>query len=311
MTTDAHAHFSSVNATNITANNTVQASKIVINEDDEALIIGEDADALIYWDATGGDGIAGSLRIYPSTGVLWVGDDNGAGMNPTATKDKLYSSKIQTDSTKQTRAALFNAVLAFDGGTTVDHYGQNVFLTINENVLGGGTFTGNLVANRMQVRDKRAGTTAIEGKAAGGSGSLITQVGASSDFDYAIGLWAEPNSVTATNSTGYYASAHTGTVTNSYGIIHEKQTDGTTANMEEFFQDNGGSYYRSNLQNITSQETGELTISAPTQIYAYSELNLTGVASDGTGAVVCVKANGQLGTCTANEIYTSGTCTCT
>jgi len=51
------------------------------------------------------------------------------------------------------------------------------------------------------------------------------------------------------------------------------------------------------------------TASPAAALHVAGEARITGVSSDGTGKIVCIKSDGNLGTCAASSITTSG-CTC-
>ena len=48
----------------------------------------------------------------------------------------------------------------------------------------------------------------------------------------------------------------------------------------------------------------------PSSMILDGELNITEISEDGSNRLVCIKSDGYLGTCTASEVYSSGSCTC-
>jgi len=64
---------------------------------------------------------------------------------------------------------------------------------------------------------------------------------------------------------------------------------------------------------LRNRETGRLSFwtdnSLAMNIDSTQEINMTGISSDGNGKVVCIKADGNLGTCT-DQPGVGGTCTC-
>ena len=60
---------------------------------------------------------------------------------------------------------------------------------------------------------------------------------------------------------------------------------------------------------INSGNLGVGTTTPKSRLHVVGEANISGISGDGTGKVVCIKSDGNLGTC-SSAVGAGGTCTC-
>lgn len=212
-------------------------------------------------------------------GIAWM----GAHFNSTISSDPHQHFSIEAFDT--TTGFLNSRFILSYGLPNTEMYAR--FTNIDEVQLGDGVdliFTSGNIENRDNTLNVFLGGTTDKGLAISNSSRGLLLYGAGYDQ-----IWLGDDLA--------FSDA-------AYDILHEQEMDIFPKNSSTI-----GFRFDTVSSIPTMSGLGSALINVADSFKITGELNVTGISGDGTGRAVCIKADGNLGTC-QDAVGAGGTCTC-